>query len=92
MVYNITMTQKEILEINLQRSDVTEEIPAEIDKILSEDPEIIYTKLNYEDDSSLIKSIVSSSQPITSPFFLALRDGKVFNSFTNPSLITNSDI
>ena len=92
MVYNITMTQKEILEINLQRSDVTEEIPAEIDKILSEDPEIIYTKLNYEDDSNLIKSIVSSSQPITSPFFLALRDGKVFNSFTNPSLITNSDI
>ena len=92
MVYNITMTQKEILEINLQRSDVTEEIPAEIDKILSEDPEIIYTKLNYEDDSSLIKSIVSSSQPIASPFFLALRDGKVFNSFTNPSLITNSDI
>lgn len=92
MVYNITMTQKEILEINLQRSDVTEEIPAEIDKILSEDPEIIYTKLNYEDDLNLIKSIVSSSQPITSPFFLALRDGKVFNSFTNPSLITNSDI
>ena len=92
MVYNITMTQKEILEINLQRSDVTAEIPAEIDKILSEDPEIIYTKLNYEDDSNLIKSIVSSSQPITSPFFLALRDGKVFNSFTNPSLITNSDI
>ena len=92
MVYNITMTQKEILEINLQRSDVTEEIPAEIDKILSEDPEIIYTKLNYEDDSTLIKSIVSSSQPIASPFFLALRDGKVFNSFTNPSLITNSDI
>jgi len=92
VVYNITMTQKEILEISLQRSDVTEEIPAEIDKILSEDPEIIYTKLNYEDDSSLIKSIVSSSQPITSPFFLALRDGKVFNSFTNPSLITNSDI
>jgi len=92
VVYNITMTQKEILEINLQRSDVTEEIPAEIDKILSEDPEIIYTKLNYEDDSSLIKSIVSSSQPIASPFFLALRDGKVFNSFTNPSLITNSDI
>jgi hypothetical protein len=86
------MTQKEILEINLQRSDVTEEIPAEIDKILSEDPEIIYTKLNYEDDLNLIKSIVSSSQPITSPFFLALRDGKVFNSFTNPSLITNSDI
>lgn len=92
MVYNITMTQKEILEISLQRSDVTEEIPAEIDKILSEDPEIIYTKLNYEDDSNLIKSIVSSSQPIASPFFLALRDGKVFNSFTNPSLITNSDI
>jgi len=86
------MTQKEILEINLQRSDVTEEIPAEIDKILSEDPEIIYTKLNYEDDLNLIKSIVSSSQPIASPFFLALRDGKVFNSFTNPSLITNSDI
>ena len=92
MVYNIIMTQKEILEINLQRSDVTAEIPAEIDKILSEDPEIIYTKLNYEDDSNLIKSIVSSSQPIASPFFLALRDGKVFNSFTNPSLITNSDI
>jgi len=92
VVYNITMTQKEILEINLQRSDVTEEIPAEIDKILSEDPEIIYTKLNYEDDSNLIKSIVSSSQPIASPLFLALRDGKVFNSFTNPSLITNSDI
>lgn len=92
MVYNITMTQKEILEINLQRSGVTAEIPAEIDKILSEDPEIIYTKLNYEDDSNLIKSIVSSSQPIASPFFLALRDGKVFNSFTNPSLITNSDI
>jgi hypothetical protein len=86
------MTQKEILEINLQRSGVTAEIPAEIDKILSEDPEIIYTKLNYEDDSNLIKSIVSSSQPIASPFFLALRDGKVFNSFTNPSLITNSDI
>jgi len=86
------MTQKEIIEINLQRPVGQDNMPPKIDEILSEDPEIIYTRLNYEDDSDVIKSIVNSGQPIASPFFLALRDGKVFNSFTDPSSITNSDI
>jgi hypothetical protein len=86
------MTQKEIIEINLQRPIDQDDTPPKIDEILSEDPEIIYTRLNYEDDSDVIKSIVNSGQPIASPFFLALRDGKVFNSFTDPSSITNSDI
>ncbi len=74
------MTLKEIIEIT-NTSSVTSEVMEPIIKdLVSDNPDIGYTRINHDEEPELVKLLVSSQIPTISPFFVGMIDGKVNGS------------
>ncbi len=74
------MTRKEIFEIT-NTSSVTSEVMEPIIKdLVTDNPDIDYTRINHDEEPELVKLLVSSQIPTISPFFVGMVDGKVAGS------------
>jgi hypothetical protein len=68
---------KELLHFTMTGSTICEQMQPTIDKLLSNCPDIHYTKINVNDDDSLYRFYSSKYDLSQCPSFLGLVDGKV---------------
>lgn len=74
------MGQKEIFEISTSESQASLAMSEIVKEILQENPEVSYTRLNYDQDFEIIKTLIQSKPPTVSPFFLSMHNGKIIGS------------
>ena len=74
------MTQKEVIEFSNTTSKGSVVMEPVIEEFLKENPEVSYTRINYDEDPDLLKAIISSQAPTISPFFVSFRDGQAVGS------------
>ncbi len=74
-VYNKNMTQKEIIEFSNNKSKASVIMEPIIKEFLYENPDVSYSKVNYDEDPEIVKSLISSQAPTVSPFFIGFYNG-----------------
>lgn len=74
------MTQKEVIEFSNAGSRASLAMQPVVEEFLKENPDVSYTRINYDEDPDLIKLIISSQAPTISPFFVSFNDGKAVGS------------
>jgi hypothetical protein len=76
------MGQKEIFEISNSESEASRAMSGIVKKILEENPDVSYTRLDYDKDTEIIKMLIQSKPPTVSPFFLSMYNGKIVGSLS----------
>lgn len=74
------MTQKEIIEFSNKDSKASEVMEPVIQEFLKENPDVSYSRVNYDEDPDLIKMLIASQPPTIAPFFISFADGKAVAS------------
>jgi thioredoxin-like negative regulator of GroEL len=74
------MTQKEIIEFSNKNSQASVAMEPVIKKLLEENPEVSYSRVNYDEDPDLIKMLIASQPPTIAPFFISFNNGKAVGS------------
>jgi thiol-disulfide isomerase/thioredoxin len=84
------MTHKEIIEFSNTTSHASQAMEPVVEELLKENPDISYTRINYDEDPDMIKAIISSQAPTISPFFVSFKDGKAVGSVAG--LVSKEDL
>jgi hypothetical protein len=74
------MAQKEIVEFSTSNSKTSEIMQPVIQELLHNNPDVTYTRINYDEEPDLVKAMIASQPPTISPFFVSFCDGKMFAS------------
>lgn len=74
------MTQKEIVEFSTSGSKTSEIMQPIVQELLHNNPDVTYTRINYDEEPDLVKAMIASQPPTISPFFVSFNDGKMFGS------------
>jgi thioredoxin-like negative regulator of GroEL len=74
------MTQKEIIEFSNSTSVASQAMQPIIEEFLKENPNISYSRVNYDEDPDIVKMLISSQAPTIAPFFVSFHDGKATGS------------
>jgi thioredoxin-like negative regulator of GroEL len=74
------MTQKEVIEFSNKGSATSTALEPLIQAAVKENPEVYYTRINYDEDPDIIKALIASQAPTISPFFVSFVDGKAVAS------------
>lgn len=74
------MTQKEIVEFSTSESKTSEIMQPIVQELLHNNPDVTYTRINYDEEPDLVKAMIASQPPTISPFFVSFYDGKMFAS------------
>jgi thioredoxin-like negative regulator of GroEL len=74
------MTHKEVIEFSNAGSKASEAMEPVVQEFLKENPDVSYTRVNYDEDPDLLKAIISSQAPTISPFFVSFKDGRAVGS------------
>lgn len=74
------MSKKEIVEFSNKDSMASEAMKQVVEKLLQNNPDLSYTRINYDDEPDLVKAIIASQPPTISPFFVSFEDGKMSKS------------
>jgi thioredoxin-like negative regulator of GroEL len=84
------MTKKEVIEFSNLGSKASEAMEPVVREFLKENPDVSYTRVNYDEDPDLLKAIISSQVPTISPFFVSFKDGKAVGSAAG--LVSKEDL
>lgn len=84
------MTQKEVIEFSNAGSKASQAMIPVVEEFLKENPDVSYTRVNYDEDPDLLKAIISSQAPTISPFFVSFKDGKAVGSVAG--LVSKEDL
>jgi hypothetical protein len=74
------VSKKEIVEFSNKDSMASEAMKQVVEKLLQNNPDLSYTRINYDDEPDLVKAIIASQPPTISPFFVSFEDGKMSKS------------
>jgi hypothetical protein len=74
------MVSKELIEFSNSDSQTSVAMESVIEEILKGNPDVSYTRVNYDKDPDLVKAIIASQPPTISPFFVGFNDGKISGS------------
>jgi thioredoxin-like negative regulator of GroEL len=74
------MTQREIVEFSTSKCVTSEIMEPIVKEVLSKNPDVSYTRINYDEEPDLVKAMIASQPPTISPFFVSFCDGKMFAS------------
>lgn len=74
------MSKKEIVEFSNKESMASKAMEQVVEKLLKNNPDLSYTRINYDDEPDLVKAIIASQPPTISPFFVSFEDGKMSKS------------
>ena len=74
------MVSKEIIEFSISGSQASAAMQAIVEDMLKENPDVSYTRVNYDEDPDLVKAIIASQPPTISPFFVGFTDGRLTGS------------
>ena len=74
------MVSKELIEFSNSDSQTSVAMESVIEKILEDNPDVSYVRVNYDEDPDLVKAIIASQPPTISPFFVGFTDGKISGS------------
>jgi thioredoxin-like negative regulator of GroEL len=78
--YNLRVTAKEIVEFSNKDSMASEAMKKVVQKLLENNPDLSYIRINCDDEPDLVKTIIASQPPTVSPFFVSFKDGKMSKS------------
>lgn len=71
------MVSKEIIEFTNKDSEISKNMQSIVEDLVSDNPDISYTRVNEEDEPELRKLVISSKQAVNHPCFIGIVDGKV---------------
>lgn len=74
------MTQKEIIEFSNSKCATSIVMEPIIKEVLEQNPDVSYTRINYDEEPDLVKSMIASQPPTISPFFVSFSDGRMHGS------------
>jgi thioredoxin-like negative regulator of GroEL len=74
------MTHREVIEFSNTDSEASTALEPLIQAVVKENPEVSYTRINYDEDPDIIKALIASQPPTISPFFVSFVDGKAVAS------------
>lgn len=74
------MTQKEIIEFSNSKCVTSTAMEPIVKEVLEQNPDVSYTRINYDEEPDLVKSMIASQPPTISPFFVSFFDGKIHGS------------
>lgn len=74
------MVSKEVIEFTNTDSKESQSLQPLVKAAAEENPEVTYTRINYDEDPDIVKSLISSQPPTISPFFVSFIDGKAVAS------------
>jgi thioredoxin-like negative regulator of GroEL len=74
------MTTKEVFEFSNTDSKVSIALEPLIQAAVIENPEVSYTRINYDEDPDIIKALIAAQPPTISPFFVSFVDGRAVAS------------
>jgi hypothetical protein len=74
------MTQKEIIEFSNKDSKASAIMEPIIQDFLKDNPEVSYSRINYDEDPDIVKMFIKSQAPTISPFFVSFKNGKAQGS------------
>lgn len=74
------MVSKEIIEFSNSYSKASSAMQDIVREMLKENPDVSYTRVNYDEDPDLVKAIMAAQPPTISPFFVGFTDGKMSGS------------
>jgi hypothetical protein len=80
VLYNYNVVSKEIIEFSSSGSQASAAMQAIVKDMLKENPDVSYTRINYDEDPDLVKTIIASQPPTISPFFVGFTDGRLTGS------------
>jgi thioredoxin-like negative regulator of GroEL len=76
------MVQKEIIEFSTSTSEGSKAMKPIIDEILKDNSELSYSRVDYDKEMDLMRSLISSQPPTVTPFFVVFNDGKPSGSIS----------
>jgi hypothetical protein len=71
------VVSKEIIEFTNKDSEISKNMQSIVEDLVSDNPDISYTRVNEEDEPELRKLVISSKQAVNHPCFIGIVDGKV---------------
>lgn len=71
------MVSKEIIEFTNKDSEISKTMEPIVEELVSQNPDISYTRINEEDEPELRKLIINSKQAVNHPCFVGLVGGKI---------------
>jgi hypothetical protein len=71
------MVSKEIIEFTNKDSEISKTMEPIVEELVSQNPDINYTRVNEEDEPELRKLIINSKQAVNHPCFVGLVGGKI---------------
>lgn len=74
------MTQKEVIEFSNTNSQTSADLEPMIQDAVRNNPNVSYTRVNYDEDPDIVKALIASQPPTISPFFVSFVDGKAVAS------------
>ena len=74
------MTQKEIIEFSTSNCVTSTVMEPVIKEILEQNPDVSYTRINYDEEPDLVKAMIASQAPTISPFFVSFFNGRISGS------------
>jgi thioredoxin-like negative regulator of GroEL len=74
------MVSKEVIEFSNKYSEASDALQPLVQEAIKDNPEVSYTRINYDEDPDMIKALISSQPPTISPFFVSFVDGRVVSS------------
>lgn len=84
------MVQKEIVEFSNTASQASLAMQPVIKEFLEENPDISYTRVNYDEDPDIVKLLIKSEPPTISPFFVSFNDGRAKGSIAG--IVSKEDL